>query len=320
MKLFCASIFLFFSIWSSAQFPYTISTFTSPYTELQDASVITSAVNWDDFSVPATVPFSFEFFGLPINQFAVADPGCLLLGFVNDSTAYTFSPLFADVRNASGEELVSQVANATDGAPGNQIFKVEWKNAGLYYDTLGNDRINMQLWIYESDMSIEFRYGVCSIADSASYGTFNGPAGIAFEGLNINNGSALNLWVINGNPSSPQVDNLLSLADIATFQNFFNTIPENNLVIRFSPLVTSTQEQIAFAPFSVYPTLAKDHLMIANPGGSASFVVCDLSGKQVLSGLLREGMNRLNIEHVESGIYFVKRNEFPGAIKFVVEK
>ena len=54
----------------------------------------------------------------------------------------------------------------TSGAPGEQVFTIEWANAGFYEeieDSMSTSFVNLQVRLFEADGAIEFHYGPSSL-------------------------------------------------------------------------------------------------------------------------------------------------------------
>ena len=74
---------------------------------------------------------------------------------------------------ASGCDLADRAINGgdpsiirwqTEGVPGEQVFTIEWANAGMYdevFDSSGSSLsyVNLQVRLFEADNSIEYHYG-----------------------------------------------------------------------------------------------------------------------------------------------------------------
>jgi hypothetical protein len=57
-------------------------------------------------------------------------------------------------------------------------------------------------------------------------------------------------------------------------------------------------------PFELYPNPAKNMLNIVSPLVT-TFIMADLSGKQIYSGTLKTGINAIQTSSIPSGNYFI---------------
>ena len=59
--------------------------------------------------------------------------------------------------------------------------------------------------------------------------------------------------------------------------------------------------------FSVYPNPARDYILIKNERLEGEVIqILDLAGKLIIQSTIQSFENKINIEDLESGIYFVK--------------
>jgi len=161
----CLFVLFLFSSFALAQKSYKFVYSTGPYTNLSGATSLNNNQLWDDPEYKIPIGFTFEFFDQSFDSLYVSD--FVWLDAAKKYQIYAYDSDFID--KGSGSSL-SPISYLLTGAPGSQILKIEWNNAGFYYDAGLNDFINVQLWLYEGSNDIEVRIGPNSVLNSNSYG------------------------------------------------------------------------------------------------------------------------------------------------------
>ncbi|MBL4625950.1 MAG: T9SS type A sorting domain-containing protein [Flavobacteriales bacterium] len=175
-----AFLFIFgFSNYSSiAQTYYQFSVDSGSYNNLTGATPFnTTPPLWDDEEVHIPIGFDFEFYDLTFDSLYVSD----YVWFIDATGDYWIDAYSADFIDRGPISPSSPRSYKTEGAVGNRIMKIEWNNAGFYYENsisgTTDDYINLQLWLYEDSSKVEIRYGTSSIVDpDASLGGDEGAA------------------------------------------------------------------------------------------------------------------------------------------------
>lgn len=151
---------------------YTLTVSNQMYTDLDAPVSINNGLTWDDPEFTVPIGFDFQFFDVSINELNFDGDDAFLVGMTADNSFVTFilnawdmADRGLDIDGDEGEPgSISPLSYQLSGAAGSQIFKLEYNNVGFYSDAYyGNniftDFANIQLWLYEADGAIEFRFG-----------------------------------------------------------------------------------------------------------------------------------------------------------------
>ena len=278
---------------------YSFSNFTSTYTELTGATVI-SMPYWDDFSVfGVALPFSFTYFGTSFDSVYVMGG---FEGFIYDGNG-----TFGDYEIASYEYAgltdntngTATISVATTGTAPNRIFKIQTKDAGFYDNSAGTDYTNLQVWFYESSNVIEMHYGPSSVIDPNSWWIpgATGP-GVILAQTNIN------YLALSGPAASPVATNV--------FVSFTLTgTPPDGMVYRFTPTSTGIEESAGTDDFIIFPNPNSGSFKIrkGDLSAKAELTVFDLTGKPIYyCKLASSGLSDINLP-LASGTYMIVLND-----------
>jgi hypothetical protein len=193
---------------------YTFSKDITPYNDLVAPTNLSGGSYWDDDYW--VIPIGFDFLGH--DTLTVSSNGLVSLANYNNlvDEEVTFSiSAFADASigadlvdrdvNLILSPVISPIGYQLSGTGSNQILKIEWKNAGFYYDNSTNkkDSISFQLWLYEDSNNIEMRYGAhyfYSLIQYSGNNSFGPVIGIGSYQYDLTPGTHLNQYV-NSAPS-----------------------------------------------------------------------------------------------------------------------
>ncbi|WP_196894482.1 T9SS type A sorting domain-containing protein [Aureivirga marina] len=138
--------------------------------------------------------------------------------------------LFDLVDRGSNNVSESPISYVLNGAVGNRIFKMQWKNAGFQLPDLADSYINFQLWIHENSGNIQLYYGDVNVSyPELLYNNFNVPItgdAIMLGTVNLVN-ETINVINVYGDIDNPDVHNITQNPDILSFESL---IPNNTLV------------------------------------------------------------------------------------------
>lgn len=293
------------SWFSHSQNFYSFSTFQDTYSDLTNPVSINNNSVWDfDSFGPFNIPFDFSIGGVPVNRFMFDDDDFVLLtsdADIDEEVGIYFlysSVIYIQDKTFDTGVSSSPISYKVEGTQGNRILKLEVKNAGLEdfeSDFLVNNFfINYQIWLYESDNAIEFRYGNHNITDelieviTQEDVVLTGFVGDDLAGL------------IYGDTSSPTYSEF----DTEQEEPFISlsSFPNNGTVYRLvsSQLNTSDFE---FSQFSIYPNPVSEQLYISSDSVIKNYVIYDLLGKQVISGNYDKS---IDVSVLKSGVYVIK--------------
>jgi hypothetical protein len=68
----------------------------------------------------------------------------------------------------------------------------------------------------------------------------------------------------------------------------------------------------------IYPNPAKEFMHIKNLRSKQEYEIYDISGRKIVTGVIADDNNRIDISNMASGVYFLQLNRIH-TIKFVVE-
>lgn len=195
----------------------------------------------------------------------------------SDFYSFALDPL---IGNYHFPDTNSRITFAELADPGNSILKIQWKNVGTDGDP--SERLNFQLWVYEKDQKVEFRFGPGTSNNNFVSGIFRFTKSFS---------QTLEYMELSDDPAAPGVN---------TGNFFLVGKPVNGTVYRFSYLRASLETPIA-KEISVYP----------NPGrGNFQVEKSDVKAVKAFSVLGNE-INVLDqngtfsLENPSKGIYFL---------------
>lgn len=292
----------------SAQNYYNFTKSTATYADLTGATSLTNNAVWDfDFFGPITSPFNIDVFGQTYNTLNFEDDYFYLESSTNANFYSEIFPVYAYImdRNVSGTgNGVSPISYKVEGASGNRILKLEVKNAGLEmeFDSSGTTNLflNYQIWFYEADKSIEYRYGSNNVTSVASLND----EGVSYILLSHEDSNNIKGGFVNGTITSPTYTEVTNPTSNPTN---LNGLPTANTVYRFAlnPLAVKDQEKIEF---SMFPNPTNDVLNLTFPETvNKPYSVYDLMGREVLKGSLNNTTQaQINVGTLQKGSYILR--------------
>jgi hypothetical protein len=290
--------------WGSAQsralstFNYDLTTSVDPYVDLSGATSINNGELWDQPTYIVPMGFPFELNGHAVTSFHFNGSGSIMAS--NTTVPFVVAEVFpfeSDLidRGALGSTSLSPISYTIDGTPGNRIQKIEFKNAGSYYekDVQGTLTmfVNFQCWLFEGSNNIEFHFGPSSIDNPLLfYGGGNGPeSGLTdydeFDNLYMNGHFLI------GSASNPFLSEDLG---------FINGTPSTGTVYRLSYI----------APLNITIT-GIDGTSFCHPNGSISVTVT--GGILPYTFAWNTGATTSSIDSLEAGIYYVTVEDANGS-------
>jgi hypothetical protein len=170
---------------SLLMFNYDFTSTTATYVELNQA--LAESVNngeiWDEPEYVIPMGFPFELNGHAVTSFHFDGHGSQMAS--NTQVPFVEAqilPFESDLmdRGTIGGTSLSPISYIIEGVPGSRIQKIEFKNAGSYYeyDVQGtlNMWVNFQCWLFEGTNNIEFHFGLSHVdVPILFYGGGTGP-------------------------------------------------------------------------------------------------------------------------------------------------
>lgn len=292
---------------------YTFTRTTEAYADLVGTTSLNNNQLWDDDEFSITLPYDINVNGLTFNSILVSD------SFIFNNTTSNINQIvspygtdFIDRGDISGNSQ-SPLSYIIEGAVGNRITKIEFKNCGSYNDDSLSMFVNFQIWLYESSNIIEFRYGTSSVTDSLIFynGQTGGPIGIT--SLDYLTGDLSNTHLLVGNESNPTIST-------SNMMVFINGTPAPNTVYRFTPTVLSANV-FEKSTVSINPNPVKD---VLNFNSKEQFEIQSVEIYNMLGQVVMVVPNTttsIDVSSLTKGNYFVKVNTEKGSAttKFIKE-
>ena len=289
-----------------AQMPYNVTTANEAYVPLSNATSISNGILWSDTS-DFTIPlgFSFPIENSTINSLTFSQSSLFMPGLNGTQSGFAMLGTSLQDRNYPGGTPQSPIQYVTSGTTGNRIFKLEIKNAGFTnerekYDT-DNDFINVQVWFYESNKSVEFRFGPSSVSHFDDYFENKVPLGY-MKNLDMSTFNFQKFYCLKGNPAAPGMDTLVNL----NTPTGFDTYPASGMVYRFIPKGGTTAiDPVAKVNLGkIYPVPATETLFIESK--ASRYEILSLTGSKLSAGILSSGRQQVSLQHLSPGMYLIR--------------
>lgn len=282
-----------------SQATYSFTQEQAPYVELESATELAMPV-WDSVAVIDLDADAFTFFRRPFRLTGETPFEVGGYGFVrawDDSSVMVVDGLFTPLTSRSEGTSVSY---RLDGAPGDRVLKVQWKNVGLPTG-LDSDFANLQIWIHQRSGVIELRYGPSSIKGPNAFNT-NGPWAGAFTSPSDFTRMTEKCW-ITGSPAKPTYDTSRTF----TFRRL-NGAPTAGTLYRLTPRATL---EAPAAPRShgmiLIPNPANDRVRLAAPSERPVAVrFVDAEGNVARRSVVAAGAVEIALDGLPAGAYVVE--------------
>lgn len=294
---------------------YEFSHFNAPYQELTNGTAL-QACNQEFPVVP--LGFNFPFLEETIDSISLDIVTVWHEKMINGIVhGYQIFPLGAGY--GCRINPTSEVTYRTVQENGSPVFIVQWKNLGFYNDTIGNQYINIQLKLYDSDKAIEVRFGDMYIVQEDMY--FTGEtggfvAGIAYTDPDSPTFSP-NCFVLSGDPANPVMDGNFN-PDAVSYA-ILDGHPDSSMVYRFAPEnagINSLQQAL----LSISPNPANtDNLSLHSPIPVETIRILGMNGQQIGANRTPDAQSRISIADLEKGIYLLEAHNSQGiqTVRFI---
>lgn len=311
------SAFAILTLQSSFAQPYQFTHFNAPYQELTTGTVIETC----DFELP-TIPlgFNFPFLGNNVDSLE-ADINFLYHEKSINGTVHgvQFFPFGAGYQCRQTPD--SEVSYATIQENGSPVFIVQWKNLGFYNDTIGNQFLNMQLKLYDSDKAIEVRFGGMHLEQEDIYFTDEAGGYTAFIAYTNPNSPVFDpaCFSLYGNATNPTMDPSHN-PDLSPNPTMIGH-PDSSMVYRFAPSdagIDSPEQSL----FSIHPNpSAADYLTIHSTTAVETVRIMNINGQKTGEDRKPDALSRIAVKDLEKGIYLIQAHHAKGiqTIRFVKE-
>ena len=319
--------FLMLSMTAGGQLPFDLTVLDQPYAPLLESTALDASQydyynGWDDpeFSVP--LGFDFNYSGYVINALDQVGVGSLMMGTTIDDKSglpllHGFLPTNFDLAdNGMAGGTPSLIRWKTTGETGQQVFSMEWADAGLYEEVFTDSAvkelsvINLQLRLYEADGVIEFHFGPSSILTPLEEPALSGLL-LEFDPFSYSG----SVFALDGNPTDPTVEPLTSVDDWY-YGPYLLSHPADGTVYRFGPTGTTLEVPVVSATaLQAWPNPTAGNVNLAF-SGEHLWTVLDATGRVVMHGEGQDG-DLLDLSRLDAGAYTVRLDN--GATQRVVK-
>jgi len=301
------------------------------------ATEIPFDANWEDtISAPINLAMDFEYQRTPINTISIESLGALTM---NGAQIDEVGHIMGIVMNYASQGRAKVLYELT-GTAGNRIFKVEYRNMGRANDGTGNDTLNYQIWLHESDNAIEYRAGYENVPDAIfaqNVADIVQGKDVILLGLTGNKGDSLatssdSAFFHSVNAAGAQVtDTAFWIADIEDdFEAYvdyliYGAYPAEGSIIRFVPKAGGVNiGKVDFNLASIYPNPSKDgrfNVQLKEQLQDAVISIYDITGKVVYTKPVNAQYSTLELAHLSAGQYIgkIQSKTKTGVFKLVKE-
>jgi len=320
------SFFLFFLLISNSVFVhaqyYTFAHFTEPYSEFTDGTLMNfdSICNWDVAPPLVSIGFPMPYFNtsfssLRVDQsFLLSDNLSTVAGEEILAQLFIFSAGF----NLNPSAANSAVRFKTTGPQGSRLFQLQFKDLTIQNDSIGNDRCNFQLHLYEENGRIEFRAGAFQISQNDGYFTNeNGVTSgiLLYDEANgtIFPGSVFLMDAANApNPLlSPNIDTVPTVVGH----------PTEGRVYQFNRIILGLETTEENNLVEIYPNPFKDNITVKCSNIEyCKLTVFDISGRQLLNLPITTTEQTFFLQELILGAYLLQRSGKPAPFYFKLLK
>jgi hypothetical protein len=316
MKPILLSLFLVVaSFVSRAQF-YNFSHFTEQYQQFSDGALMDfdSICGWENEPPLVSIGFQMPYFNMSFSEIGVDQNFLLSKNLATVPGEEIFAQLFAfGAAYDANPSSFSSVRFKTVGTLGSRIFKLQFRELTIYNDSVGADRCNYQIWMYEGIGRIEYRIGSYQISQEDGFFTFeNGVlSGIALYD-NVNDVILPGSIFLTDYPDNPTAFLNSTVEFIPTVIGY----PSDGRVYRFDNVLLGIDAVNAAGAFEIYPNPASSSFEIKGDLTDAStFMIYDSKSKLIGSYT----NSTINVENLQTGVYFVVIENSDGSVtkKFV---
>ncbi|RYD59383.1 MAG: T9SS type A sorting domain-containing protein [Sphingobacteriales bacterium] len=260
---------------------YRLNTSNYLYSEFYDGTPFLTGPN--KYVDTIRLPFKVAVAGVTDNMLYVTVRGSV------STTSSNIADKQSHLESFGTEHSNGTYSYQISGQSGNRIVKLQYRNVKFDHDMSGADYANYQVWLYESDKTMEIRFGKSSVMNEewSYYHNAGGPA-IGMK----------NLW-LKGACSSP-------VADTSSETRLTGT-PENGQIFQFFYKPVGIGDVAVTKPeVSVYPNPVTDRLFIKTTE-KTDIVLTDISGRILLQTQMVDGS--LDVRHLMPGIYLLHIND-----------
>ncbi|MFK8007860.1 MAG: T9SS type A sorting domain-containing protein [Saprospiraceae bacterium] len=314
------SLFIFSNSYTQT-FPYFLEIETDTYTDLEGATELTSVGdNWDDPDYTIPIGFNFDFYGNTYSTIFISGLGSWLVFediYTTDSIEVLI-PYFDDLADIENVNPANQstISYSIEGAAGQQILKIQWKDCGFYEEIFNmtsptaNNTISFQAWLYEGSNNIEVRFGPSTLPDAATIHDYGSPVCGMIENISNVTDEFEAFWHLTGEATNPTITS----SDVTVLDTYsipgLDSDPASGQVYRFATVPTSIKLPTQTLDLNVYPTAVTDEFFVeVNEeilNEKTQISVVNNLGQVIYNNTIANTKERLDASNFPSGIYYVR--------------
>ncbi|WP_196887878.1 T9SS type A sorting domain-containing protein [Aureivirga sp. CE67] len=238
---------------------------TEEYTDLENAISINDGEIWDDPTYEVPIGFTINFNGMETDKIyfdeSVGAEVNLTPSFENSILMLTYLDLIdKGDYNEDGVSL-SPISYVLEGEEGSRIFKLEWKNAGIFDEDTPESVINIQLWIYEEDQKIEFHYGEIDVKNPETlFQGYETNGDLVMIGAVNQEENSEYMILLHGNASNPEHTIYNPLPDNEFQPESFDSAIPSNTVYTFvkTDYGVGVEEELLASKLNVFPNPVRE--------------------------------------------------------------
>jgi len=299
-----------------AQSSYNFKYQVEPYYNLANAIDLNQGLVWDNPNYSIHLPFEFTLLDKKINSLKLnANKGAVLNNHNLDIEIDLFTVDICDgslnsttdnVNDDGGVSVISYKVD--DRVDGEHSLVIEWKKVALNRDVDRGYYLNFQVWFYEKDQKIEFRFGPTNIPNDEMAMIQLIPGILQTSAVNKQDKKG---YLLGNTANNPELYYYHS--DLHPGIKRFVGIPKPGTVYTFSPKSAdaSMERNLADAnQLIVRQNISENEIYIDNKSNkTVSYQIIDLQGKVVLKGESSNARILINLAQLNNGMYILNSQQ-----------
>lgn len=293
---------------------YSMNTTLTSYQDITNPISVNNGNIWDEASsYPIYFNFNFTINGQTYTALNIQAGGGINFPGLGTKELLIYHTPFGGylLKDKGTATSLSDISYEISGIAGQQILKIQWKNAGFvqWYPTSDtSDFVDFQIWLFESDDHIEIHFG----SNSTDPGTYGYPDATS----DSNPGPSIkflfdtcnNMFGVTGPCNLPSYWFYNSCQPNYTF---IDGTPSTGVTYNIYPTGTGSFE-INSDQISIYPNPASDYLFISrlnNNSLTQAIEILDVLGNLCLvldNSLNNDNIKVISIKGLAPGIYFLR--------------
>jgi hypothetical protein len=262
---------------------------------------------WDGTSFQVNLPFPFKVNGQTFTSINVLGGGGISFPVANGNRElYVYHIPFGGymLKDKGTSVSLSPLNYKITGITGQQILKVEWKNAGFvqWYTTSDtSDYVDFQIWLFENDHHLEIHFG----NNKTGPGTYNESGGFTGPSVKLKFDNCSNILGVLGNANNPTGE---IHSQCTPYYNFIDATPGNGTVYRFNQTFITGIIETPADQLTLYPNPFSENFtcIFSEEQKNATILITDLFGKKIREINFNGRQKTIEKEGMSSGMYLIQ--------------